>query len=163
MKKKCSVNISQQLYNDLKNYTSVVIKDTAQTVKDELVFATRVAITMFYADYRPLYYSRHYFNFENYSYSPYYKNPHNTIIRGGVVISYEKMKDIYEQPLEYVFSNVMFGGIHGDYSLVHKKLQPSPVERIYKKRDEIISNINRYINNSQQKAIDLVYKTFVAF
>ena len=67
----------------------------ATECREILSDAVQMAIWSFYADYTPVKYVRHYYNFLKNSYIKYYKNPHNKIIYGGVELSPDNMKDIY--------------------------------------------------------------------
>lgn len=112
----------------------------AHKVSDELYNAATYAIDMFYAHYKPIYYRRHYWNFEKNSFSKYYKNPHNSIIRGGVRLSASNMSDIYQDPKQEVFDFV-YQGFHGVASAIWgypERMIPTPLDIIYEEQQKLI-------------------------
>lgn len=141
----------------LKIYAQNVTAKAAQLIADDMRESARYAIDEFYNDYSPKYYHRHYFNFKENSYKRYYKNQHNKIFIGGIEFTPERMKDIYQDPTQEVFDTV-YAGFHGVSSMfispnsftVTPRMNPSPIQIIKKKRDNITHNIDKYINKAQK-------------
>lgn len=161
------VNIEKELLDDLKKYASTVCVSLAGQVRDELYETARYAIDEFYNDYIPLSYRRHYYNFINKSLFKYYKNPHNSIIRGGVELSPDQMDDLYRAEKEYVF-DLVYHGFHGNVealpnsiSNIPPVMNPSPLDILYDKRDYLINNINDYKDTAINKANSNSYSTLI--
>jgi len=169
---KNKINISSELIKDLKKYTNSVCVSLASQVRDELNITAAKAIEDFYNHYRPknnepLYYKRHYYNFRNNSFTKYYKNPHNSIVRGGVELTPYELDDLYRADTEYVF-NLVYLGYHGNVKMfphqvsnVPPIMEPNPLTIILNKRNDIIGNINHYKDNAIDRANKLLYSTFV--
>lgn len=146
MRKKAKIQINNKLKGDLKEYTNQFIRGIVEEVKNELTETALNAITRFYTSWTPKYYNRHYFNFLQYSFKSYYKNPHNTIIRGGVELTPNRMRDIYEDSTQEVF-DLVYHGFHGMAGITNPnvpKMDPSPLELIYLRRNNIVKNISMY-------------------
>ena len=163
--RKNKINIEKELLNDLKKYASTVCVSLAGQVRDELYETARYAIEEFYNDYNPLYYRRHYYNFMNKSFFKHYKNPHNSIIRGGIELSFEQMDDIYRADKEYVF-DLVYHGFHGNVeafphsiSNVPSVMNPSPLDILYDKRNYLVASIDKYSNTAIDKANNKSYTT----
>lgn len=146
------VIITDALVSDLRKYGEKICVGLATMVRDKLESETISAIEAFYNDYTPIYYKRHYYNFTKHSYSKYYKNPHGTIVTGGILLSSEDMDDIYQDSKEEVF-DLFYHGFHGvasgfiepkSFTNVPEIMSPSPLEMIINARDDIVKNINRY-------------------
>ena len=146
------------LSRDIQLYANSVCRNTASLIADELTEETKTAIVTFYNDYSPEYYKRNYWNFEKNSYRRYYSNPHNKIYKGGVELTPGLMKDIYQHPKDEVFGSVMEIGSHGPelYTSV-SPMRPSPIEMVNLKRDEILQDINSYINKAKIHAKNETY------
>lgn len=162
---KNKINIEKELVKDLKKYASTVCVSLASQVRDELYETARYAIEEFYNDYSPWNYRRHYYNFINKSFYKFYRNPHNSIIRGGIELSYEQMDDIYKADTDYVF-DLVYHGFHGNVgSFLHSisnippVMNPTPLDILYDKRDYLINNINNYTNIAIDKANKVSYNT----
>lgn len=136
--------------DELKAYALQIKKDMAQDVKTFMVDAASSAIEAFYESYSPLFYDRHYWNFRNNSYAGYYKNPHNSIIYGGVQLTPDELHDIYRADTDVVFNNVM-AGMHGNIMMIGNPLITnippmmvvSPLERMLNARDYYVDNIKK--------------------
>jgi hypothetical protein len=151
--------------NDLKHYVNKMLSSTAGKIRDDLTEETAQAIADFYADYTPEYYHRHvdakgrHYNFGKNSFEKYYSNPHGTIFSGGVILTPSRMDDIYQDSVQEVFDTV-YHGFHGVSSMfvnpytfsVTPVMSPSPIERIYAKRDYIRKHIDKYIEYGKKKA-----------
>lgn len=151
--------LKELLKKDLKKYIGNFMSGTAGKIRDDLTAEASQSIIDFYNDYTPIYYHRHYYNFTKNSYKKYYVNAHGTIYHGGVKLTPDKMADIYQDPVSEVFDAV-YSGFHGVSSMfvspytfeVTPVMKPSPIERLYMKRDDIVDNIDRYIEYGQKKA-----------
>lgn len=167
---KNKINIENDLIKDLKDYATTVSISLATQVRDEINQTAKEAIDAFYNHYRPkngepLYYKRHYYNFRRNSFTKYYKNPHNSIIRGGVELTPYDLDDIYRADSEYVF-NLVYLGYHGNVGMFPHKvtnippvMTPSPLDIILDKRDYIVKNINDYKQTAIDKANNKTYST----
>ena len=166
--------ITKQLKKDLIKYGNNIAKNMALTIANELTEEARLAIEDFYNGYTPQYYVRHY-NFRN-SFKRYYKN-HGDHFTVGVELTKSNIPNVYSDPVDEVFMRV-YHGFHGYASVFdndihnvidkntnlptgvtvqHKgnippRMVPSPIERLLKKRKEIVSNIYTYQSNASQVA-----------
>lgn len=172
--RKNKVIITDDLIDDLKRYSNEVCKSLAVKTREILYETSQLAIEAFYDDYDPLYYKRHNketgrqpYNFEENSFSKYYKNPHNSIYRGGVLLSYEDMADIYQDSTEEVF-DLVYAGFHGvasgfvspkTFHNIPPVMSPSPLELIKIKQKYIQENIEKYRESAVKNANKLSYKT----
>lgn len=159
---------------DLKKYCGKVLSSAAGKIRDELTEEAFNAIVYFYTSWAPKYYRRHYYNFLEKSFEKYYSNPHGTIYRGGVKLTPEEMDDIYQHPkndpdydiVQEVFDSV-YAGFHGVSSMfvnpytftVTPVMDPSPMERIYARRDYIERHIDEYIDYGKSQANSQSYST----
>lgn len=160
---KNKIEISKDLLTDLQKYSATVAISLATQVRDEMNTTAQKAIEDFYNHYRPkngepLYYKRHYYNFRKKSFTKYYKNPHNSIIRGGVELTPYNLDDVYRADTEYVF-NLVYLGYHGNVGMfphhvtnVPPVMSPNPLDILLDKRNEIIKNINEYKEYAIEKA-----------
>lgn len=145
--------------DEIRQYCKKVLSNVAGQIRDELTQEAQYAIEDFYNDYNPLYYHRHYWNFYNNSFKKYYSNPHGVIFRGGVELTPQDMSDIYQDPIQEVFDSV-YAGFHGVSSMfvspksfsITPCMSPSPMKRLLDKRDQIIADIDDYV----ERAIDNV-------
>lgn len=159
-KNKIHIEGLNKLEEKAKKYVQNICRITAGTIRDELTKETASAIAAFYADYTPKYYRRHFYNFQNNSFRKYYSNKHGSVYYGGVKLTPSRMADIYQNPTEEVFDFV-YHGFHGVSSgfvspktfSVTPVMKPSPLELIYKKKDYIVNNIDKYIKNAQKQVI----------
>lgn len=157
-KSNVSVDLSA-LENDLIKYFHKTLSHTAGIIADELTETAAFSIDAFYKDYSPRYYHRHYYNFENRSFRRYYSNPHGKNYSGGVEFTPDMMDDIYKDPVGEVF-DMVYAGFHGVSSgyenpntfTVTPVMKPSPMEIILRKRDEIVKDINKYVQKGQEAA-----------
>lgn len=147
------------LEKTLMEYGNERLRQTAGKIRDTLYEEGKLAIEEFYNSYNPVFYRRHYYNFYNKSFKKYYSNAHGTVYRGGIELTPQNMDSIYQDPVEEVFDTV-YAGLHGpagaittgyasiggiprNFSPVHRT--NSPMERLLKKRDEIIDNLGDYL------------------
>ena len=168
MKRKNKVHITADLKTDLNKFSVEVSKALAKQVRYEMLETAQDAIVRFYADYTPVRYKRHYYNFLENSFRGYYKNPHNQIIRGGIELNPEFMDNIYDkkrtsESTEIVF-NLVYAGYHGDITATGHgyeipPMNPSPLDIINTKHRYIIENIKKYQNGAFLKASGESYKT----
>lgn len=160
MAKNNKVIISSQLLNDLKKYSEQVCVGMATFTRDDLTDMALHAMANFYMDYTPYFYKRHYYNFMDNSYMKYYKNPHGSIVYGGVELSPKNMDNIYADPVEEVF-DMVYAGFHGPASIKNDGVPRSepPKEQIENYRDYIVTNIQKYRSHGFQRANSLSYST----
>ena len=165
--RKNKVNISDELVNDLKKFSGEVSKALAINSRELLFDTSKRAVEYFYNTYDPVSYKRHYYNFRENSFKKYYKNPHGSIYRGGVVLSHESMDDIYQDSTEEVF-DMFWHGIHGvasgfvspkSFSVIPPVTQPSPLEMVEMQRKDIVDNINDYKDTAIEEANKQSYTT----
>ena len=161
------IYIDNALIKDLQTYASSVCVSLATTVRDELYEEAKLAIDAFYEDYTPLYYKRHKYNFKKNSFIKYYKNPHNSIVCGGIELTPNELDDLYRAEPEYVF-DLVYLGYHGNVELLtpYQKInnippvmEPGPYEILLDKRDWLVKNINNYKILAVNKAKEKQYTT----
>ena len=164
---KNKIHIDNDLIQDLKKYSSSICVSLATKVRDEMHKEAQYAIEEFYNDYEPIYYKRHYYNFRKNSFKKYYKNPHNSIVRGGIELTPYAMDDLYRAEKEYVF-DLVYLGYHGHVqsfphaiSNVPPRMKPSPYDILLRKRRDLIKNISDYKDEAIDKAIKKTYKTLL--
>lgn len=166
MKNNCKVTITRQLYDDLKKYGEQFCVGMATKARDMLTTSAEIAIEMFYQDYTPIYYQRHYYNFREKSFKKFYENKHGHIVRGGVELSSDSMDDIYQDSKNEVF-DMVYAGYHGvasgfnepySFTPVHV-MRPSPLELIEESRDNYINHIDMYSIYGYKKAAQKQYET----
>lgn len=162
---KNKITIDNDLIKDLKTYSTAICVSLASQVRDEMYKEAQFAIDAFYNDYEPLYYKRHFYNFKKNSFKKYYKNPHNSIVRGGVELTPYEMDDLYRLETEYVFS-LVYVGYHGNAAIfphnvsnIPPIMSPSPLEMLLDKRDHIVGNIGNYKGQAIDKAGKKSYST----
>lgn len=172
-----TIEISDQLYEDLKNYGKNFCIGMAAKARDYITVSAAIAIEMFYQDYDPIYYNRHYDNFRKRSFKKFYENKHNQIIRGGVELSSESMEDYYQDPKEQVF-DMVYHGFHGvasafggvnrrsgmiygphSFSVIPPVMDPSPLEEIFASRDTFVKHKDMYVKDGFARADREIYKT----
>lgn len=164
--KKNKININKDLIRDLKDYSATVCVSLATQVREEMYETAKFAIEEFYKDYTPLYYKRHYYNFRENSFIKYYKNPHNSIVHGGIELTPYELDDIYRTKSEYVF-NLVYSGFHGNVNMLGSDkitnvppiMNPSPLDILLDRRDELVKNINDYKGLAMDRANKKSYGT----
>ncbi len=143
------VTITPELKNDLKTYATAVCVGLATRVRDVMYDEAKTAISIFYADYDPIYYHRHYDNFLQNSFKKYYSNPHNSIVRGGVELTPYNLDDIYRADAGYIFK-LVYTGHHGNVGAFPHDVYnippvtEAPLQMLLDTRAAIISNIGNY-------------------
>ena len=161
------VTIEKDLIQDLRKYASSICTSLASQVRDEMHKEAQYAIEEFYNHYDPLYYNRHYYNFKKNSFEKYYKNPHNSIVRGGIVLTPYALDDLYRADKEYVF-NLVYLGFHGNVKMLPHEIHntppvmnPSPLDMLIDKRDFLVDNIEDFkdvaINKAQKQQYAFLY------
>lgn len=154
-------DIFDDIKQDVKKYASNVAKYAAIETREELAKTAYDAIGKFYEDYEPDFYIRHYYNFSYKSYKKYYKNNHDSVFTGGIILSPDYMDDIYRGSTELVFELVMEKGYHGlnawnqnDYrpSLPYAITTPTPMEIIEKRQRQIASAPKQILNKAIKRA-----------
>lgn len=161
------ITITDELKRDLKKYSTTVCVSLATQTRDEMHEEAKSAIDAFYNDYDPLYYKRHFYNFKSNSFKKYYKNPHGSIVRGGVELTPYNVGDIYRADAEYIF-NLVYLGYHGNVAMfphqvsnIPHVMSPSPLEILLDKRDYIVDNIGNYTQQAITKANQNTYNTLI--
>lgn len=98
---------------DLQKYANNYMRHLATILGEEMTKETGNIIELFYKDYTPTSYQRHYYNLRDNSYQRYYSNKHGgrTYVC-GVRVTPELMDDLYNAPTEQVLSSV-WDGFHG--------------------------------------------------
>jgi len=156
-------SLIDNIKKDVKEYSKNVCKFASIEVREELAKTAYDTILQFYDDYEPVAYKRHYYNLEEKSFKKFYHNNHNTAFTGGIILSPEWMDDIYRADTELIF-NLVYEGFHGLKSYVSpfrpagswgQIMNPSPMDIIEKKRDEIYKNPTSYINKAKIQAKQL--------
>lgn len=164
---KNTVTIEEKLITDLKNYGSSICVSLATQVRDEMFETAKGAIDDFYEHYpNPIKYNRNKYNFKKKSFIKYYKNPHNTIVRGGIELTPDKIDNIYGVDPTYVF-DLVYSGHHGNVEAfphsiynIPPVMSPSPMEILEDKKQYIIDHIGNYKNIALQNARRGNYSTF---
>ena len=161
------VELKDELIKDLTKYAVTVAKSLATQVRDEMNETANQAIEDFYDDYTPLFYRRHRYNFMENSFVKYYKNPHNSIIRGGVELTPYNLDDIYRADTEYVF-NLVYLGYHGNVNMLPRRvsnvphiMSPNPLDILLDKRDYLVKNIKNYKSAALEQANNNSYSTLI--
>lgn len=161
----------------LEKYMQNVCSKTASIISYELDKEAKYAIQEFYADYTPDYYVRHNettglhpYNFSERSHARYYQNSHYKKYTGGVKLGISlsnpgsPMANIYQDSTQEVFDTV-YAGFHGVASMfinpksfkkIPPRMQPSPMKIIEMKRDEIETNIDKYIDNAKKEIGEVI-------
>lgn len=136
----------------------------AGKARDDMYKEAKAVIAAFYKHYgpkngEPLYYRRHYWNFEQNSFKKYYDDHvglNDSVIKifGGIELTPQSLEPVYRDSTREVFDTV-FAGFHGPagmfyspktFSRIPPRMVPSPMDRLKKKRDEIIKHQNKYIS-----------------
>lgn len=133
------------------------LSGAAKKIADELTKFSEHAILGFYDHYQPIKYKRQ--GGLSQSYSRVYKNAHGNIFYGGVDLhpgggSYFGWSGGRRVSVdsEWPSALAIFNGMHGNVEAfsndasIPPRMSPSPFELIEKKRDEILNNIDMYIN-----------------
>lgn len=163
-------NIVKDFESRLKRYVSQIVINMANDIADDLTLEAKNSIVDFYNHYNPSYYTRT--GSMKYSYKRYYRN-HSSHITAGVELLSSEIPDVYSDPVSEVLDRV-YAGFHGYagvfdnrvYRVVNNKTNkltgqtkqhtrlvpprmiPSPMDRILKKRDEIVKNASIYQQNA---------------
>lgn len=146
--RKNKVSVNEGFVDELNGFALDLKKELAHKVGRDLQKTLIDAILVFYDTYQPTSYKRHKpqgFNWKENSYELYYKNPHNSIIRGGIELTPNNVLPIYRAEPQYVF-DLFYSGIHGQDTL--PQTEPSPYKRLLNKRVEIYENIDKYFPKS---------------
>lgn len=149
MGKNNNLNIDLNILSeDIDKLLFNVTKNMATQIRDDLYDEAVFAIEKFYQHYEPHFYLRG--NGLKKTYKKLYQNSHGKTIKSGVSLSNDKMPNDYGIRNDYIF-NLGYSGYHGNVSMfpnysgfVPPIMTPSPLEIILNKRDNIISNIEKY-------------------
>lgn len=152
--KKNKVVILDELKKELKEYVKNYSIGIGHQIENEMINTAKSSITLFYEDYSPHIYKRHYYNFKKNSFKKFYENKHGSIIRAGIELTPERMDDIYGKykdgnyVTDYIF-NLVYSGFHGNEKMMHPNavvnvMSPSPLEMVINQKDKIINNIDKY-------------------
>ena len=175
-----SAIISEGLMEDLNKYGQRVCQYIASTGRDVLAARYENIIDRFYREYTrgddsrhqeddfyetfpyPLYIRHHDRGLNlspglNLTFRKYYRNPHNTIYRGGIIIDSEKMYNDYHADNDVVLKSFL-DGYHGpEFMGIHKGT--FPLKEILEFRDIIRENINEYFGAAANRyAASFSYK-----
>lgn len=147
------LQIKENLKSDLIKYGNSIAKHTARIISDELTQEARFAIEDFYNQYEPKHYYRH-MNFRK-SFKRSYKN-RSPIYSGGVELLEDLLPNVYSgrnSKPESVFWRVYLG-YHGIASMQGYApiMKPSPIQRLYNKKNEILNNQDKYISLAEKYA-----------
>ena len=147
------MQIKKNLKSDLIKYGNNIAKNTAKIISDILTQEAFFAIEDFYNQYEPKYYYRH-MNFRK-SFKRSYKN-RTSIFSGGVELLEDSLPDVYSgknSKPESVFWRVYLG-YHGIASLQGYTpiMKPSPIQRLYNRKNEILNNQNKYTSMAEKLA-----------
>lgn len=149
--------IEKQLYKHVRRACSA----GAAKVRDELYEEAKTAILDFYVHYEPKYYKRYEWNFKKNSFKKSYSDHGgNSVIYGGIELTPQFLKDLYDDPVQEVFETVFSGyhGIAGRYhvpsgiSLIPPRMIPSPKQRLLDKKKKILKNQKHYIAYAKKVA-----------
>lgn len=149
-----------EIETHLEKYAKRVLSAAAGKIRDDLYKEAETAIADFYASYDPIYYRRHYYNFEKNSFRKYYSNKHNSIVYGGVELTPQSLDAIYQDGVQEVFDTV-FEGFHGPasmfytpktFSVIPPRMIPSPRQRLLNMRKRIIDSPEKYIEFGKKVA-----------
>lgn len=134
------------------------VQKAASKIADELTVEAGFSIVRFYTHYSPIYYRGQ--GGLSDTYTRYYRNPHNVIYYGGVELhpgsgSYSGWSGGRKVSVgsDFVSALAVFNGMHGNVEAfphaiknVPPRMPQSPFELVNKKKDEIINNIDSYVN-----------------
>lgn len=143
---------------EIKRIATDKIKAAAQKIADELTLYAKSTILDFYVGYDPVKYKRQHGLFD--TGDRYYKNAHGNIYYGGVELhpgsgSYSGWSGGHRVGIsaDWPSALAIFSGRHGyveafphTISNIPPKMSPPPFDLIQKRRDEIVANINSYVN-----------------
>ena len=155
------------LEEDLYDFQNNIAKYAVGGMADDLTKECKNAIELFYSHYNPedpalhggrIYYRRHW-NFKKSS-KRYYKNREPRYI-GGVELLIDSIPNVYKgdnSDPKSVFERV-YDGYHGIASFQGRApiMNPSPIEIIMDKYEEIFNNKNKYFDNAVKKALTHKY------
>ena len=120
------ISISEQKLEQIKNVAREKAKKIAIEAREELTKEYLYTISQFYSEYEPVYYNRHFNNkYDEKSlmgsgmgktFYKYYKNSHNNLYTGGIIITDETMYHDYSTSSVNVL-NYFMNGYHGHPSL----------------------------------------------
>lgn len=149
----------------LKKQAQEKASKVADRIANEQESTAKLAIASFYSNYKPTKYKRHYTNFMNNAHKRYYNNARSTTYYGGVEQTPDAMESIYHANYkkgnpsvdpQYIYWNTMAGrhgaveffppNVRNNITNVPPVMSPSPIEMILMKREEIINNIDSYID-----------------
>ena len=167
--------IREVLERDLMNYCQNIARHAVHQMANDMTKTAKTAIDLFYSDYKPRFYIRNW-NFRH-TYRRYYKN-HGDRFSGGVELLVDALpsKD-YSDPTYEVFDRV-YAGFHGMASAMDNKIHnvidrstnkptgetarhirfipprmnPSPMDILLKKYDDIAANKDQYFENAKKIA-----------
>lgn len=150
-----------EIETHLEKYAKRVLSAAAGKIRDDLYKEAETAIADFYASYNPIYYRRHYYNFEKNSFRKYYSNKHGSIIYGGVELTPQLLDDIYQEKNTQEVFDTVFEGFHGPasmfytpktFSVIPPRMIPSPRQRLLNMRKRIMDSPEKYIEFGKKVA-----------
>lgn len=134
--------------NQIKEYANKITSDVAKRIAKELTHEANNVLLEFYSSYDPKYYRRHENFIRKFKPQKYYHNG-GQIFSGGVKLLTDSIPNVYQDKPSTV-ANFVYNGLHGWASVNWhgsvSPMKPSPLNIINKKRDKIIKNIQKYID-----------------
>ena len=149
-----------EIETHLEKYAKRVLSAAAGKIRDDLYKEAETAIADFYASYDPIYYRRHYYNFEKNNFKKYYSNKHNSLVYRRVELTPQSLDAIYQDGVQEVFDTV-FEGFHGPagmfytpktFSVIPPRMIPSPRQRLLNMRKRIMDSPEKYIEFGKKVA-----------
>lgn len=141
------------LSGSIRSFCNAIMSNATGKIRDELFEEAQSGVNNFYADYSPSSYHRHYYNLMSNAFEKYYAHAGDRWY-GGIRLTPGSMDDIYyknSHPVSgsEVFHTAFEQGWHGppEYTPVPPMGQP-PKEQVERKRDEIVANIQSYIDGA---------------
>lgn len=179
---KTDTSLIDDIISDIKQYSKDISKYSAIEVREELYVTAFNAIDYFYSEWEPEYYDRHEYKITKWiGYKPvtlthnpqkaikkFYHDNHEKVFTGGITLSPDYMDDIYRGEPELIF-DLVYSGFHGlnawepespRPSTPYHVTQPSTMDLIADKYNEIAKNPGSYVRKAVIKANAKTYSTF---
>lgn len=148
-----------EMERQLEKYARRVCSAAVGKIRDDLYDEAKATIAAFYDSYRPSpegepwYYVRNYKNFEHNSFKKfYYDKGKDSTIYGGIELTPQSLKPVYEDTTQEVFDSV-YAGFHGvasmfvspkRFHIIPPRMVPTPMQRLRKKREWILKHPKSY-------------------
>ena len=137
----------RELEKTVKKVLDKAIVAASGDITDKIQNMAIISIDMFYADFSPKTYKRHYNNIPK-----AFRRVNHSIVGGrrcGIIVDPSFVQQIYGDTSTYVFSRVFNRGILGTYSIGHMSTSPkSIINKSFEKyqENEINVDVRRRIN-----------------